>query len=39
MLEAYTTLGFLAAQTARVRLGTMVAGRDVPVARRCWSRP
>lgn len=26
MLEAYTTLGFLAAQTRRVRLGTMVAG-------------
>jgi F420-dependent oxidoreductase-like protein len=26
MLEAYTTLGFLAAQTSRVRLGTMVAG-------------
>jgi F420-dependent oxidoreductase-like protein len=26
MLEAYTTLGFLAAQTARVRLGTMVTG-------------
>jgi F420-dependent oxidoreductase-like protein len=26
MLEAYSTLGFLAAQTARVRLGTMVTG-------------
>jgi F420-dependent oxidoreductase-like protein len=26
MLEAYTTLGFLAAQTQRVRLGTMVTG-------------
>lgn len=26
MLEAYTTLGFLAAATARVRLGTMVTG-------------
>jgi F420-dependent oxidoreductase-like protein len=26
MLEAYTTLGFLAAQTHRVRLGTMVTG-------------
>jgi F420-dependent oxidoreductase-like protein len=26
MLEAYTTLGFLAAQTERVRLGTMVSG-------------
>ncbi len=26
MLEAYTTLGFLAAQTRRVRLGTMVSG-------------
>jgi F420-dependent oxidoreductase-like protein len=26
MLEAYTTLGFLAAQTDRVRLGTMVTG-------------
>jgi F420-dependent oxidoreductase-like protein len=26
MLEAYTTLGFLAAQTQRVRLGTMVSG-------------
>jgi len=26
MLEAYTTLGFLAAQTDRVRLGTMVSG-------------
>jgi F420-dependent oxidoreductase-like protein len=26
MLEAYTTLGFLAAQTTRVRLGTMVSG-------------
>src|SRR4029453_9875536 len=26
MLEAYTTLGFLAAQTGRVRLGTMVTG-------------
>jgi F420-dependent oxidoreductase-like protein len=26
MLEAYTTLGFLAALTARVRLGTMVTG-------------
>jgi F420-dependent oxidoreductase-like protein len=26
MLEAYTTLGFLAAQTSRVRLGTMVTG-------------
>jgi F420-dependent oxidoreductase-like protein len=26
MLEAYTTLGFLAAQTRRVRLGTMVTG-------------
>jgi F420-dependent oxidoreductase-like protein len=26
MLEAYTTLGFLAAQTERVRLGTMVTG-------------
>src|SRR5215210_8127408 len=26
MLEAYATLGFLAAQTHRVRLGTMVTG-------------
>jgi alkanesulfonate monooxygenase SsuD/methylene tetrahydromethanopterin reductase-like flavin-dependent oxidoreductase (luciferase family) len=26
MLEAYTTLGFVAAQTQRVRLGTMVSG-------------
>jgi F420-dependent oxidoreductase-like protein len=26
MLEAYTTLGFLAAQTRRVRLGTLVTG-------------
>src|SRR5438876_2868514 len=26
MLEAYTTLGFLAAHTSRVRLGTMVTG-------------
>jgi len=26
MLEAYTTLGFLAARTERVRLGTMVSG-------------
>jgi F420-dependent oxidoreductase-like protein len=26
MLEAYTTLGFLASQTERVRLGTMVTG-------------
>ncbi|MFI6600371.1 LLM class F420-dependent oxidoreductase [Nonomuraea sp. NPDC050536] len=26
MLEAYTTLGYLAARTTRVRLGTMVAG-------------
>jgi Luciferase-like monooxygenase len=26
MLEAYTTLGFLAAETERVRLGTMVTG-------------
>jgi F420-dependent oxidoreductase-like protein len=26
LLEAYTTLGFLAAQTERVRLGTMVTG-------------
>jgi alkanesulfonate monooxygenase SsuD/methylene tetrahydromethanopterin reductase-like flavin-dependent oxidoreductase (luciferase family) len=26
MLEAYSTLGFLAAQTTRVRLGTMVTG-------------
>lgn len=26
MLEAYTTLGFLAARTGRVRLGTMVTG-------------
>ncbi len=26
MLEAYTTLGYLAAQTSRVRLGTMVTG-------------
>ncbi|HEX5141820.1 MAG TPA: LLM class flavin-dependent oxidoreductase, partial [Dehalococcoidia bacterium] len=26
MLEAYTTLGFLAARTSRVRLGTMVTG-------------
>src|SRR5919201_6312537 len=26
MLEAYTTLGFLVAQTERVRLGTMVTG-------------
>lgn len=26
MLEAYTTLGFLAAKTSRVRLGTMVTG-------------
>ena len=26
MLEAYTTLGYLAAQTRRIRLGTMVAG-------------
>jgi F420-dependent oxidoreductase-like protein len=26
MLEAYTTLGFLAARTTRVRLGTMVTG-------------
>ena len=26
MLEAYSTLGFLAAQTERVRLGTMVTG-------------
>lgn len=26
MLEAYTTLGFIAAETERVRLGTMVAG-------------
>src|SRR5918996_6079609 len=26
MLEAYTTLGFLAARTERVRLGTMVTG-------------
>jgi alkanesulfonate monooxygenase SsuD/methylene tetrahydromethanopterin reductase-like flavin-dependent oxidoreductase (luciferase family) len=26
MLEAYTTLGFLAARTQRVRLGTMVTG-------------
>jgi len=26
MLEAYTTLGFLAAQTERIRLGTMVTG-------------
>jgi F420-dependent oxidoreductase-like protein len=26
MLEAYTTLGFLAAETTRVRLGTMVTG-------------
>lgn len=26
MLEAYTTLGFIAAQTQRVRLGTMVTG-------------
>src|SRR5436853_2650139 len=26
MLEAYTTLGFLAAHTARIRLGTMVTG-------------
>jgi F420-dependent oxidoreductase-like protein len=26
MLEAYTTLGFLAAQTHRIRLGTMVTG-------------
>jgi F420-dependent oxidoreductase-like protein len=26
MLEAYTTLGFLAAQTQRIRLGTMVTG-------------
>ena len=26
MLEAYTTLGFVAAQTQRVRLGTMVTG-------------
>jgi F420-dependent oxidoreductase-like protein len=26
MLEAYTTLGFLAAETRRVRLGTMVTG-------------
>jgi F420-dependent oxidoreductase-like protein len=26
MLEAYTTLGFLAAQTERVKLGTMVTG-------------
>ncbi|WP_459708853.1 TIGR03560 family F420-dependent LLM class oxidoreductase [Actinophytocola sp. KF-1] len=26
VLEAYTTLGFLAARTARVRLGTMVTG-------------
>jgi alkanesulfonate monooxygenase SsuD/methylene tetrahydromethanopterin reductase-like flavin-dependent oxidoreductase (luciferase family) len=26
MLEAYTTLGFIAAHTQRVRLGTMVAG-------------
>jgi F420-dependent oxidoreductase-like protein len=26
MLEAYTTLGFLAARTARLRLGTMVTG-------------
>ncbi len=26
MLEAYTTLGFLAGQTERVRLGTMVSG-------------
>jgi alkanesulfonate monooxygenase SsuD/methylene tetrahydromethanopterin reductase-like flavin-dependent oxidoreductase (luciferase family) len=26
MLEAYTTLGFLAGQTARIRLGTLVAG-------------
>jgi alkanesulfonate monooxygenase SsuD/methylene tetrahydromethanopterin reductase-like flavin-dependent oxidoreductase (luciferase family) len=26
MLEAYTTLGFLAARSSRVRLGTMVAG-------------
>ena len=26
MLEAYTTLGFLAAHTQRVRLGTMVTG-------------
>jgi F420-dependent oxidoreductase-like protein len=33
MLEAYTTLGFLAAQTARVRLGTMVtAGTFRPPA-------
>src|SRR5260370_42653608 len=26
MLEAYTTLGFLAAHTSRVRLGTLVTG-------------
>jgi len=26
MLEAYTTLGFLAGQTSRIRLGTLVAG-------------
>src|SRR5204863_7323250 len=26
MLEAYTTLGYLAGQTSRIRLGTLVAG-------------
>ena len=30
MLEAYATLGFLAARTERVRMGTMVSGGDLP---------
>ena len=32
MLEAYATLGYLAARTTRVRLGTMVTAVDVPTA-------
>jgi alkanesulfonate monooxygenase SsuD/methylene tetrahydromethanopterin reductase-like flavin-dependent oxidoreductase (luciferase family) len=35
-VEAYTTLGFLAATTSRLRLGTMVSA--VTFRPPCWSR-
>ena len=38
MLEAYTALGYLAATTSRIRLGTMVTAATFR-APPCWSRP
>jgi len=37
MVEGYTTLGYLAGQTERLRLGLMVTGSPI-ATRGCWPR-